>query len=85
MESVEFIDDTWLRRRVSVDFELPPFTRNAAYRGQGASAIFLAPLALLAKRVLRHFDVRDETGRPLPMLTRDQNVREVVFDERGVK
>jgi hypothetical protein len=75
VESVEFIDDIWVRRRVSVDFELPPFARNAAYRGQGNSAIFLAPLALLAKRDLRHFDVRDENGRPLPMLTRDQNVR----------
>lgn len=74
VESIEFIDDTWVRRHVSVDFELPPIAVTTPYRG-GVPTTYLAPLALLGKQGLRHFDLRDEAGRSMPLLTRDQNVR----------
>jgi hypothetical protein len=75
VETVRFIDDSWVRRHVSVDFELPPLlTETTPYR-MGSPPSYLAPIALLAKQGLRHFDLRDEYGAALALLTRDQNVR----------
>lgn len=73
VETVSFIDDAWVRRHVSVDFELRlRDVEPRPYRKQ-PRPVYLAPLALLAKRPLRHFDVRDEAGAALPVLTSDQN------------
>lgn len=74
VESIEFIDDRSVRRNVSVDFTLPRFFLTSPYR-PGPPPIHLAPLALLAKEPLRHFDLTDENGRSLPLLTRTQNNR----------
>jgi hypothetical protein len=74
VESIAFIDDRSVRRHVSVDFTLPDFFLTSPYES-GPPPIHLAPLALLAKAPLRHFDLIDEEGRSLPMLTRAQNSR----------
>jgi hypothetical protein len=65
VESVEFIDVKTIRRRVSVDFTLPLPSNN--------SPLGHAPIALLRKGVLTRFDLRDEEGRSLPLLTASQN------------
>jgi hypothetical protein len=62
VERVVFLDDRTVRRRVSVDFEVPAELEGVP-----------VPLALLRKRPLVEFDLRDEGGRALPMLTRRQN------------
>jgi hypothetical protein len=71
VESVTFTDVSTVRRRVSVDFTLP-HGLPAVTKPDG-KRIQLVPLTLLAKRRLRRFDLRDEQGRSLPLLTATQN------------
>jgi lysophospholipase L1-like esterase len=65
VESIEFLDESTIRRRISVDFtpggSLP------------AGSSVHAPIALLHKGVLTRFDLRDEAGGSLPLLTANQN------------
>ena len=75
VESVRFYDTDLVRRRVSVDFTLP-----RAVRPETADARAYVPLALLQKGPLTNFDLRDELGAPLPLLTTSQAGR-LVFDE----
>ncbi|HEX2059096.1 MAG TPA: hypothetical protein VHI71_12100 [Actinomycetota bacterium] len=70
MEQVEFLDDLTVRRRVSVDFELPSNEPNRVIANR---AMDLVPLALLQKAPLVGFDLRDESGASIPLLTRQQN------------
>lgn len=70
VEQVDFLDDRSVRRRVSVDFELPA---NMPDREIAGTPIDLVPLALLRKRPLVGFDLRDESGSTVPLLTREQN------------
>lgn len=65
VESVEFLDVRTVRRRVSVDFTPPP--------SPDAKTIGHIPIALLRKNVLVRFDLRDEAGDSLPLLTSNQN------------
>lgn len=69
VEKVRFVNESTALRSISLDFLLPSskpgFSTSAGHR--------LIPLSLLRKRPLRSFDVRDETGAPLPLLTREQN------------
>lgn len=70
VEQVEFLDDRSVRRKVSVDFELP---ENEPEREINGLPTDLVPLALLRKEPLVGFDLRDEHGATLPLLTRQQN------------
>jgi hypothetical protein len=63
VESIEILDERMVRRRVSVDFT--PESPN------GAPSI--APIAMLEKGTLTRFDLRDEAGASIPLLTREQN------------
>jgi hypothetical protein len=67
VESVEFLGDTTVRRRVSVDFE-PPDRSNWKFKPEG-----VVPLALLEKTLLVDFDSRDESDTVVPILTSEQN------------
>ena len=58
------------RREVSVDFTLPA---HPGLVGPGGSR--LVPLALVAKQVIVDFDLRDDTGRALPLLGTEDNGR----------
>jgi hypothetical protein len=69
VETVAFQDHTSIRRRVSVDFTPP------------AEVLATVPIALLEKRPLVHFDLRDEAGASVPLLGRDQNA---VFAAAGI-
>ena len=71
-ELISFIDENSIRRRVSVDFTLPSLPGGMLDERAGRRVAYV-PLTLLRKRVLRSFDLRDEDGRVLPLLTRAQN------------
>ena len=70
IERVSFLDDRAIRRQVSLDFELPD---HAPASDLGESDHYLVPLALLRKTPLVGFDLRDESGASVPVLTRHQN------------
>ena len=65
VESIEIVDDRLVRRRVSVDFT--PQVRDDS---PGRTHV---PIALLSKRILTRFDLRDEYGGSVPLATSEQN------------
>src|SRR3954447_10460952 len=69
-EQVSFIDDRTVHRRVSVDFEVPPGPRLLQADGTETCVI---PLALLRRRTLVNFDLRDENNRALQLPQLRQN------------
>jgi hypothetical protein len=71
VESVSFVDDSTIRRRVSVDFA-PPRDVIPALQ-MGSETVNVVPLALLKKEPLRNFDLWDESGKRLSLLTASQN------------
>jgi hypothetical protein len=71
VETVDVLTFEIVRRRMSVDFTVPAELRDQlAIRGMDQS---LVPLATLRKQPLRHFDLRDEGGRAVPVLGREHN------------
>jgi hypothetical protein len=72
VETIELVSEATVRRRTSNDLSLSTYAPPADLPG---GATELVPLTLLAKRPLVGFDVRDESGAPLPVLTRAQNGR----------
>ncbi|MGN6201991.1 MAG: PKD domain-containing protein [Solirubrobacterales bacterium] len=70
VESIEILDEEMVRRRVSIDFT-PRLPRWEDERG--APDVKCAPIALLAKRVLSRFDLRDESGASVPLATSEEN------------
>lgn len=70
VEQITFVDEETVRRRVSVDFEIPSKYANPV--GLSLDTWF-APLALLRKgSPLVDFDLLDEEGRSLPLLATDE-------------
>lgn len=67
VESIGLLDLFSFRRRISVDFEIPREDLTG-YPGLG-----IVPLALLEKQLLIHFDLLDDEGKALPLLTKEQN------------
>src|SRR4051812_45189794 len=57
VETLDFVDITRLRRRMSIDFTVPNRSGIPVVLRTGQSIAFV-PIALLSKRVLRNFDVR---------------------------
>jgi hypothetical protein len=74
VESLTFPDEATFRRRVSVDFAIPEDWPSPLRAGEkGSPPTFYVPLTVLQKQGLTGFDLRDESGTALPLLTRDQN------------
>jgi hypothetical protein len=71
VEQIRFEDDKVARRSVSVDFLLPDVYSDTS--GTKDPPRPLVPLALLAKKPLTDFDLRDEEGASLPLLTSAEN------------
>lgn len=67
VESIEFLDERRLLRRMSVDFSVPIDSHEKLIL---PSKSLLIPLTLQAKKVLRGFDVEDESGHTLAMVSR---------------
>lgn len=71
VEYINFIDDTSVTRRVSIDFAVP---EPLDVFDVDDELLPCVPLTFLLKGdVLRNFDLRDAEGNPVPMLTKKQN------------
>jgi hypothetical protein len=80
VETLTMLSHEQVRRHVSVDFTVPEEHREALRIADGD---FVVPLAWLAKRVLVHFDLRNEEGHSIPLLTAEQNAaidRELLYN-----
>lgn len=75
VERVQYAESDLLRWHFSVDFTITEKFPCFENRGNG-SGIYYAPVALLRKwPPLLNLSVRDEAGRPIPLLTLDKNRR----------
>lgn len=72
VEAVHFLNMTTCVRRVSIDFRLRSWLPAPELVWNDVGMHYF-PLALLEKRTLEAFDVRDENGQALPLLTRRKN------------
>jgi hypothetical protein len=66
VETIEFVEDTTVRRSVSIDFTFPAREMLAVPIAEGAE-IFV-PLQILQKQTLMHLDVTDEQGASLSVV-----------------
>src|SRR5689334_9306745 len=75
VEQIEFVGLARVRRAMSIDFTVPDLAslRQGEDEKRQDPATLLVPLALPKKRTLAGVDVRDETGRSLPIVTRSRN------------
>jgi hypothetical protein len=69
VETTELLSHEETRRRVSVDFTLPDATLDELLIESGVAV----PISALTKQPRRNFDVRDESGRAIPVLGRQEN------------
>jgi hypothetical protein len=73
---VKLLDDAWVHRKMTVDCRIPD---HALFGRSGSKDdvvdLCCIPLGLLAKSPpsLMDFDLKDETGKSLPLTTRSQN------------
>jgi prealbumin domain-containing protein len=72
VETIRVEDPATYRRSVSVDLTLPIGTPTPL-QSTGGIPLYPVPLALLRKRRLRRFDLCDEGGRALPLMTARKN------------
>jgi hypothetical protein len=79
VETISVLSHETVRRSVSVDFTVP-----AEHRGdlKIADGQWVVPLAVIAKRALVHFDLRDEAGESVPLLRAEETrliTRELLY------
>jgi hypothetical protein len=65
VESVSFLDDVTVRRRISVDFTIPGTTPPLTDRD--GRRVDIAPIAMLRKERFPAFDFRDESNGAVPL------------------
>jgi hypothetical protein len=85
VETITVLSHEQVRRHVSVDFTVPHEYRESLRLSDAGE--FAVPLALLAKHPLVHFDLRNEEGHSIPLLTAEQNTainRELLYQVLGV-
>jgi hypothetical protein len=74
VETVDLIDETRVRRQISIDFRLPENLPGGVTLG--GERTHMLPLTFLPRNSeLAYFDVRDQDGTALPILTRQENAR----------
>lgn len=69
VETTEILSQEETRRRVSVDFTLSSEQSADLLIPDGVAV----PISVLTKEARRHFDLRDESGRSVPVLGKQQN------------
>ena len=69
-ETITVLSHEQVRRHVSVDFTVPQAQREGL---RISAEEFIVPLALLSKRPLVHFDLRNEEQHAIPLLTAEQH------------
>jgi hypothetical protein len=72
VEHVTFLEEDFVRRRISVDLTVLPRAPQG-WEGVGGPGARLLPLGLLRKGRLAEFDLRQEGGEAVPLLTSAQN------------
>jgi hypothetical protein len=74
-ESVRIVDETALKRQISVDFTLPSELNNGTQLDQVDELGFPAPVFVLPKAPARlmSFDMVDASGKSLPLMTSAEN------------
>ena len=79
VETITMLTHEQVRRHVSIDFTVP---QDQSERLRISAEEFVVPLALLMKRPLVHFDLRNEEQHAIPLLTADQHrtiARELLY------
>ncbi|MDP9133324.1 MAG: hypothetical protein M3N56_00670 [Actinomycetota bacterium] len=79
VETLTVLSHEQVRRHVSVDFTVPHEHHEEL---RLSAEEFVVPLAWLVKRPLVHFDLRNEEGHSIPLLTAEQNAaidRELLY------
>ncbi len=69
VETIELLSHEETRRRVSIDFSLSDDQLAELDIGEGIAV----PISVLTKEARRNFDLRDESGRAVPVLGKQQN------------
>lgn len=69
VETIEMLSHEETRRRVSIDFTLSDDTIKDLVTDEG----IVVPISVLTKVARRNFDLRDESGRAIPVLGKHQN------------
>ncbi len=80
VETLTMLSHEQVRRHVSVDFTVPVELRESLRLSDADE--YAVPLAFLGKRPLVHFDLRNEEGHSIPLLTAEQNTligRELLY------
>lgn len=78
-ETITVLSHEQVRRHVSIDFTVPEAQREGL---RLSAEEFIVPLAVLSKRPLVHFDLRNEEQHAIPLLTAEQNrtiARELLY------
>jgi hypothetical protein len=70
VETITLVTHEAVRRHVSIDFTVPEEYRESLRLSDAHE--YAVPLAVLAKRPLIHFDLRNEEGHSIPLLTAEQ-------------
>ena len=79
VETITVLSHEQVRRHVSIDFTVPERQREGL---RLSAEEFVVPLALLTKRPLVHFDLRNEEQHSIPLLTAEQHrtiARELLY------
>jgi hypothetical protein len=66
VETIEFLDDRTVRRRVSVTYVTP--RRGLCLRSGDAAKVRLLPIAIMRRKSLINFNFRDSDDRPVPLI-----------------
>jgi hypothetical protein len=75
VETLTFVDERVVRRHLSVDFTLPKWIKTSVRMPRGEEVLFV-PVTLLERRdAAMNFDVRDEQGTALPLVTRREDTQ----------
>jgi hypothetical protein len=71
VEHVSFLDERTVRRGVSIDYVAPP--NAVTLRQPDGQHKHVLPMAIMRRKSLVNFDLRDHGGRSLPLLALRQN------------
>jgi hypothetical protein len=71
VETISVLSHEQVRRQVSIDFTVPDEYRESLRLSPADE--YAVPLGFGAKRPLVHFDLRNEEGHAIPLLTAEQN------------
>lgn len=75
-EAVEILDETAIKRQISVDFTLPTELPDAVMLAKLDDLGYAAPVYVLPKTLpsnLMSFDLKDSTGGSMPLMTKAEN------------